>query len=100
LLNPEQAAFVVSKNASNEVKRLQNNGSGRPRLVAVVCSLKSFGNNLIFWQLISVKARKSLPYLPLQPTGGKRLAVSTFWDLSFPPKLPGNRRYRHGDTTP
>ena len=33
------APFVVSKNASNEVKRLQKNGPGRPRLVAVVCSL-------------------------------------------------------------
>jgi len=28
--------FIVSKNASNEVKCLQKSGSGRPRLVAVV----------------------------------------------------------------
>ena len=34
------AAFIVSRNASNEVKLLQKSGSKRPRLVAVVCNLK------------------------------------------------------------
>jgi len=46
------------------VKLLQKNGSGRPRLVAVVCSLKCFEIDLICWQLISIKATKRLLGLP------------------------------------
>jgi len=41
------AAFIVSQNASNEVKLWQKSGFHRPRLVAVGCSLKCFGNDLI-----------------------------------------------------
>jgi len=46
------------------VKLLQKSASGRPRLVSVVCSLKCFGNDLICWQLVSVKATKCLSGLP------------------------------------
>ena len=56
----------------------------------MVCSLKCFGNDLICWLFTSVKATKPLPCVPFQPTGGKSLAVCTFWDMNFPPKLPSN----------
>jgi len=52
-LMPALAAFTVSKNACNEVTLLQKSGSGRPRLVTVVCSLKCFGKDLICWQITS-----------------------------------------------
>jgi len=40
-------------------------GLGRPRHVALVCSLSCFGNDLICWQLITVKATKHLACFPL-----------------------------------
>ena len=79
---PVLAAFIASKNASNEVKLL-------PKIVApvdpgllqnwnVLCSLKCFGNDLICWQLIGAKTTKRLPCLLFKPTGVKHLAASTF----------------------
>jgi len=56
---PVLPTFIVSK----IVKRFQRSDSGRPRLVSVVCSLKSFGYDLVCWQLISAKATKRLPGL-------------------------------------
>jgi len=45
----------------NKVKLLQKSGSGRPRLVAdLVCSLKYFEIDLIYWQLISPGVSKLL----------------------------------------
>jgi len=66
---------------------------------AVAWSLECFGNDLICWQLISVRAAKRLPCLPFYPKAAKRLRVSTFWDLKFPPKPHGNRGNRPGETT-
>jgi len=60
LFDQFKAAFIVSK----KVKHLQKSNSGRPRIVAVVCSLKCFEIDLICWQLISVKATKHLLGLP------------------------------------
>ena len=68
------AAYSCIKKA----KHLQKSGFGRPRLVAVVCSLKCFEIGLICWQLISVKATKHLLGLPFLPKPGKCLAVSAF----------------------
>jgi len=73
---PVLTAFFVSR----KVKRLQKRGSSRPRLVAVV---KCIGNDLICWQVVSVKATKRLPCLPFQPKAGKRLTVSTLNLLKF-----------------
>jgi len=53
-LMPVLATFIVSKMCLMS----QNNGSGRPRLVAVVFSLNCSGNDLKFCQLSSVKATK------------------------------------------
>jgi len=68
-------------------------GIGRSRLVAVVYSLNCFGNALICWQLTNVKATKCVACLPLQPAGGKCLAVTTFESVlhTFNPNthLPG-----------
>jgi len=60
---PVLAAFIVSQNAFNEVQHLQKSDFGKSKLVAVLCSLKCFGNDLICWQLINVKATKHLPSL-------------------------------------
>jgi len=94
------AALISSQNASNEVKLLQKKtDSGRPRLVAVVCSLKCFGNYLICWQLISVKATKRLSCLLFKPKPRKCLAVSIFWDLNFLPKPSSDHGYCRRETT-
>jgi len=61
---PVFAAFIVSKNAPNEVKLCERSWSGGPRLVAVACRLKCFGNDSICWQLIGVKRTKRFPGLP------------------------------------
>jgi len=95
LLNASVSCFYCLK----KWNVCKENGSGKPRLVAVVCSLKCFGNDSICWQLISVKATKHLPYLSFHPKAGKCLAVSTFWNLNFPPKPPDNRGYRRVETS-
>jgi len=93
------AAYSCIKKA----KRLQKSGFGRPRLVAVVCSLKCFEIGLICWQLISVKATKHLLGLPFLPKPGKCLTVSAFCrgrqHLNFPPRSPENHAYRCRETT-
>jgi len=98
LLNSSVSYFYYLKNTFNKVKLLQKSGSCRPRLVAVVFSLKRFWNHLISCQLISVKATNCLPCLLFWPNAGKRLAVSTFCGSNFSPQPPSDRGYHWNDS--
>ena len=74
-LMPVLTAFIVWKKRFQWSETCKRNGSGRPRFVAVVYSLKCFGNDLICWQLISANETKQLPGLQFKSKAGKRPAV-------------------------